>query len=67
MTKAKRWVKWEWNHAEGKPVRTVLKPAELKAKGIVNPTAGYVREGSRQEFFQKELAGQLDLFDLQAA
>ncbi|TBY57965.1 hypothetical protein E0H39_29550 [Rhizobium leguminosarum bv. viciae] len=64
---AKRWVKWEWSHAEGKPVRTVLQPTELKAKGIHNPAAGFVKEGSKEEFFQKELAGQLDLFDLQAA
>ncbi|WP_427145171.1 hypothetical protein [Rhizobium pisi] len=67
MTKAKRWVRWEWSEELGKPVRTVLKPAELKAKGIVSPTAGYVREGSKAEFFQRELAGQLDLFDRLAA
>ncbi|MBY5318196.1 hypothetical protein [Rhizobium leguminosarum] len=64
---AKRWVKWEWSDAEGKPVRTVLQPTELKGKGIHNPAAGFVKEGSKEEFFQKELAGQLDLFDLQAA
>lgn len=64
---AKRWVSWEWSEAKGKPVRTVLKPAELKTKGLVSPTAGYVREGSCEEFFQRELAGQLDLFELLAA
>ncbi|WSH00324.1 hypothetical protein U8P71_17360 [Rhizobium ruizarguesonis] len=67
MTKAKRWVKWEWSNELGMPVRTVLKPAELKAKGIISPTAGYVKEGSKDEFFQKELAGQLDLFEQLAA
>lgn len=64
---AKRWVRWEWSHAEGKPVKTTLKPAELKTKGILIPTAGYVREGSREEFFQKELCGQRDIFELLAA
>jgi len=67
MTKAKRWVKWEWSHELGMPIRTELKPTELKTQGIVNPTAGYVREGSREEFFQKELVGQLDLFERLAA
>lgn len=64
---AKRWVRWEWSEELGKPVRTVLKPSELKAKGIVSPTTGFVKEGSKEEFFQRELAGQLDLFDRLAA
>lgn len=63
----KRWVKWEWNHDLGKPIRTELKPAELKTKGITSPIAGFVREGSKEEFFQRELAGQLDLFEQLAA
>lgn len=67
MAKATRWVRWEWNHAEGKPIRTELKPTELKTKGITSPTTGYVREGSREEFFQKELCGQRDLFEQLAA
>lgn len=67
MAKAKRWVRWEWSHQLGKPVRTELKPVELKTKGITSPTAGYVNEGSREEFFQRELCGQRDLFELLAA
>ncbi|MBY5329597.1 hypothetical protein [Rhizobium leguminosarum] len=61
---AKRWVRWDWSDELGEPVRTVLKPTELKAKGIHNPAAGFVKEGSKEEFFQKELCGQRDIFEL---
>lgn len=66
-SKAKRWVKWEWSHSKGKPVKAVLKPTELKVKGAVSPVTGYVREGSQAEWIQREPCGQLDLFDIRDA